>query len=593
MNPDNAKKISIPLTITVKKFSELLNLPVNVVISELMKNGILASINEPIDFETASIIAQDLGFEAEAQAETSEKEMNLEKLIEILKSEKESGDVLKKRPPIVTILGHVDHGKTTLLDTIRKTNVVAKESGGITQHINAYQVKKKGELITFIDTPGHEAFSAMRERGVSLADIAVLVVAADDGVRPQTKEVIQYLVEKKIPTVVAINKIDKPEANIQRVKQELADNGIFLEDWGGQVLYSKISAKQNIGIDELLDNILLLAEVEDFKADYKRDALGVVLESHLDPQKGPVSTILIKTGILKEGQDIIAGTSFGRVRRIEDFKGVKISQATPSTPISIIGLHSSPSSNDIIQVVTDKKTYKIKSGLAKSTFGNDGSETLTAQKIYKTIADDKIKKLNVILKSDVQGSLEAIQQILQEIKSDEVAIDFISVGVGNITESDVRMAGSSSAVIFGFNVDATPVAKRMAEASNVEIKNYKIIYELVEEIKTRLIAMLPPEIERTDLGKMKVLAIFKTGKKDMIVGGLVLSGKIANNENIEIIRNNLSVSKGKISNLQQNKINVNEVESNKECGITYIGEAKIKEGDVLVCYKEEIKKKTL
>lgn len=593
MNSNNTKKIIIPATITVKKFSDLLNLPVNIVISELMKNGILASINEPIDFETASIIAQDLGFKVETDTENSEKEISLEKLIDILKAEKESGENLKKRPPIVTILGHVDHGKTTLLDTIRKTNVVAKESGGITQHINAYQVKKKGEFITFIDTPGHEAFSAMRERGVSLADIAVLVVAADDGVRPQTKEVIQYLLDKKIPTVVAINKIDKPEANIQKVKQELSDNGIFLEDWGGQVLYSKISAKQNIGIDELLDNILLLAEMEDFKADYKRDALGIILESHLDPQKGPISSVLIKTGTLKEGQDIIAGVSFGRVRRIEDFKGARISQATPSTPISIIGLHSSPNSNDILQVITDKKAYKIKSGTVKNTSGPNSQEMLTVQKINKTIADDKIKKLNVILKSDVQGSLEAIQQILQEIKSEEVAIDFISTGVGNITESDIRLAGSSSTVVFGFNVDVTPVAKRMADASNIEIKNYKIIYELIEEIKKRLVAMLSPEIERIDLGKMKVLAIFKTGKKDMIVGGGVLSGKIVNNENIEIIRNNLSAGKGKISNLQQNKINVNEVESNKECGITYIGETKIKEGDILICYKEEIRKKFL
>lgn len=587
------KTVSIPSSITVKKFGELLGLPVNIVISELMKNGILATINEPIDFETASIIAEDLGFSAKESAEVSEKEMTLEKLIEILKKEKESGENLKKRPPIVTILGHVDHGKTTLLDAIRKTNVVAKESGGITQHINAYQVKKKGELITFIDTPGHEAFSAMRERGVSLADIAVLVVAADDGVRPQTKEVIQYLLEKKIPTVVAINKIDKPEANVQRVKQELADNGIFLEDWGGQVLYSKISAKKNIGIDGLLDNILLLDEVEDFKADPKREALGVVLESHLDPQKGPVATVLVKTGTLKEGQDIIAGKTFGRVRRIEDFKGEKISQAGPSAPISIIGLHSAPNTNDIIQVVADKKSMKSKSSGVKNIFGTENPETLNAQKIYKTIADDKIRKVNVILKSDVQGSLEAIQQILSEIKSDEVAVDYISIGVGNITESDVRLAGSSDAVIFGFNVEATPVAKRMADGMKVEIKSYKIIYELVEDIKKRLIALLPKEFERTDLGKMKVLAIFRTERGQMIVGGKVTGGKIVNESLIEVMRNDASIGKGLLKNLQQNKINVNEVASNNECGITFKGDVKIKEGDVLVSYKEEEKKKTL
>lgn len=592
MSEETAKKISLPSSITVKKFSDILGLPVNIIITELMKNGILATINEKIDFETASIIASDLGYEASEEMVEKEKGMTLEKLIEILKQEKESGENLKKRPPIVTILGHVDHGKTTLLDTIRKANVVAKEAGGITQHINAYQVKKKGQLITFVDTPGHEAFSAMRERGVSLADIAVLVVAADDGVRPQTKEVIEYLLAKKIPTVVAINKIDKPEINIQRVKQELAENGIMLEDWGGDVLYSKISAKQNIGIDELLDNILLLDEVENFRADYSRDSLGVVLESHLDPQKGPVATVLVKTGTLKEGQDIVAGETYGRVRRIEDFTGKKITQAAPSTPISLIGLHNAPNTNDIVQVVSTKSA-RIKSDETRNHRMEEKSGIFTAQKMMRTIANENIKKLNVILKSDVQGSLEAIQQILGEIKSEDVAIDYISTGVGNITESDVRLAGSAKSIVYGFNVEITPVAKRMAENAQVEVKNYKIIYELVEDIKNRLIAMLPPEIERTDLGKMKVLAIFKTGKKDMIVGGKITTGKLLNNCLLEVQRNDSVVGSGKLSNLQQNKVNVPECDANNECGITFLGETKIKEGDTLVCYKEDVKKQTL
>jgi translation initiation factor IF-2 len=586
------KKISLPSAVTVKKFSELLHLPVNIVITELMKNGILATINERIDFETASIIASDLGFEVSEEIVERQQEMTLEKLIEILKEEKESGENLKKRPPVVTILGHVDHGKTTLLDAIRKTNVAAKESGGITQHINAYQVKKKGQLITFVDTPGHEAFSAMRERGVSLADIAVLVVAADDGVRPQTKEVIEYLLAKKIPTVVAINKIDKPGINIQRVKQELAENGILLEDWGGDVLSAKISAKQNIGIDELLENILLIDEVEDFKADSSRDALGVVLESHLDPQKGPVATVLVKTGTLKEGQDIIAGETYGRVRRLEDFTGKRITEAKPSTPISLIGLHSAPNTNDIIQVIS-AKSAKAKHDEIKNLKTAEKVGTFTAQKMMKSIADESVKKLNIILKSDVQGSLEAIEQILGEIKSDEVAIDYIGTGVGNITESDVRLAGSAKSVVFGFNVEITPVAKRMAENSQVEVKIYKVIYELVEDIKNRLIDLLPPEIERTDLGKMKVLALFKTGKKDMIVGGKVTTGKLVNDSLIEVERNDSVIGNGKLGNLQENKVNVNECEMNKECGITFIGETKIKEGDTLACYKEEVKKKTL
>ena len=594
MSDKDVKKIKLPVTITVKKFSEILSLPVNILITELMKNGILATINEQIDFETASIIAQDLGYQVEEEHIEDGKQMTLEKLLELLKKEKESGENLQPRPPVVTILGHVDHGKTTLLDTIRKTNVVAKESGGITQHIKAYQVKKKGKVITFVDTPGHQAFSAMRERGVSIADIAVLVVAADDGVRPQTKEVIEYLLTKKIPTIVAINKIDKPEANIQRVKQELSENGILLEDWGGQILSAEISAKKNIGIDELLENILLLMEVEDFRTDNKRSALGIVLESHLDPQKGPVATVLVKTGTLKEGQDILAGAAFGRVRRIEDFTGKKLTEAGPSTPVSLIGLNTTSNANDILQVASSKSAAKIKSGEA-SQFRSQSEKAgqLNVQKIYKNIADEKIKKLNIVLKADVQGSLEAIQQILGEIKSDEVAIDYISIGVGNITESDVRLAQSSGAAVFGFSVEITPVAKRMAESGGVEIKAYKIIYELVDEIKKRLVDMLPPDIERIEYGKLKVLAIFKTGKKDMIVGGKVSKGKVSKGNLIEVLRNDQIIGRGKLANLQQNKVNTDEVKEGMECGITFEGDTKIKEGDALVFYKEEVKKKTL
>lgn len=583
------KKIKLPRLITVKKFGEILNLPINIVITELMKNGILANINETIDFETASIVALELGYEVSEEAAETEGKMTLEKLLEILQKEKESGENLEVRPPVVTILGHVDHGKTTLLDTIRKTSVAAKEAGGITQHISAYQVRKRGQLITFIDTPGHEAFSAMRERGVGIADIAILVVAADDGVRPQTKEVISYLLAKKVPTIVAINKIDKPEANLQKVKNELADNGIQIEEWGGQVLCSEISAKQNIGIDKLLENILLVTEVENFKADAKRNALGVVLESHLDPQKGVIATVLIKSGTLKEGQDIKAGTIFGRARRIEDFTGKKLLLAGPSTPVSLIGLPSAPSSNDILQVLDEKMSARDKA--KDSLKGMTGSAELTSKKI--DLGGEKIKKLNIVLKSDVQGSLEAIQQMLSEIKSEEVAIDYIATGVGNITESDVRLAQSSNAVVFGFNVEATGVAKRMAENANVEIKTYKIIYELLQEIKSRLSDMLAPEIVREDFGKMKVLALFKTGKKDMIVGGKVVSGKMVNNSQIEVMRNDNIIGRGKLGNLQQNKINTDEVAKDNECGITFDGETKIKEGDTLLCFKEEVKKKTL
>lgn len=586
--------VKIPRLVTVKKFSELLSLPVSKIITELLKNKILATINEEIDFETASIIAQDLGFETKEESEVAEEDhLTLEKLVEICKKETELEKNLQPRPPIVTILGHVDHGKTTLLDTLRKANVAAGEAGGITQHISAYQVKKRGQLITFIDTPGHEAFSAMRERGVSIADIAVLVVAADDGVRPQTKEVIEYLKSKKIPTVVAINKIDKPEANPMRVKQELADHGIVIEEWGGDVLAAEISAKKNIGIDKLLDNILLSAEVEDFRASAKRDGLAVVLEAHLDPQKGPIATALIKTGILKTGQDIIAGSAFGRIRKMEDYAGKTVSQAGPSTPITIIGLGSTPNVNDILQVAGTKSQARLISKETRERLAAGKKIELTKQKMIEMAAEGNVKKLNVILKADVQGSLEAIQQILSAIQSPEVALEFIELGVGNVTESDVKIAASAKAEILGFNVITTSVAKRLAEGSNVNIKTYNIIYELVEETKKMMAELLPPEIVRTDFGKMSIIAVFKTGKRDMIVGGRVIEGKIMKKCDAEVKRGGEIIGRGKITNLQQNREATEEVGSGNECGITFEGSTRIKENDIVICFKEEEKRRTL
>lgn len=583
MNNEARKTVKLPASVAVKKLAEILGIPVSKIIMELMKNKILATINEEIDFETASIIAQDLGFNTEEDVFLSDEEaITLEKLIEIGKKEKEDKKNLESRAPVVTILGHVDHGKTTLLDTIRKASVAAKEAGGITQHISAYQVKKKGKWITFVDTPGHEAFSAMRERGVSIADIAVLVVAADDGVRPQTKEVISYLKEKKMPVIVAINKVDKPEANIIKAKQELADNGILIEGWGGDVIASEVSAKKGLGIDDLLENILLINEVEDFKADFKRDGLAIILESHLDPKKGPVATALVKTGILKVGQDIRAGSASGRIRKMEDFAGRNINIAEPSMPVTIMGFGNIPKVNDVLQIVSKKASYKAKNqSNGASVRGRIESE------------DDGTKKLKIVLKTDVQGSLEAIEQILSTIKSEEVSIQFISSGVGNITESDIKIAESARATVFGFNVFSTPVANRLAEGAEIEIKTYSIIYELVEDIKKMLSDLLPVEIVRTDLGTVKVLAIFKNGKKEMIVGGRVNSGKIFKGEYLEVKREGEIIGKGKLSNLQQNKENTPEVNQGNECGVTFEGGTKIKEGDTLLCYKEEEKKRKL
>jgi len=592
-NPETKKTVKIPSLITVKKFSELLDLPVSQIITELMKNKILATINEEIDFETASIIAQDLGFETEEDLEISNSEvLTLEKLIEICKKENKSGKNLEPRPPIVTILGHVDHGKTTLLDNIRKSSVAAGEAGGITQSISAYQVKKNGQLITFIDTPGHEAFSAMRERGVSIADIAILVVAADDGVRPQTEEVISYLKEKKIPVIVAVNKIDKEGANSQKVKQELSDRGILIEEWGGKIICNEISAKKNIGIDQLLESILLTAEVEDLRADVKRDGLAVVLESHLDSHKGPVSTVLIKTGTLKTGQDITAGSAWGRIKKIEDFTGKSVNSAGPSMPATIIGLNNTPNVNDTLQVMDKKMSIRLKSKIEAEKTAVAKKE-VSKKKIYEAIDKDKVKKLDIVLKTDVQGSLEAIKQIVSSIGSKEVIVEYIKTGVGSITESDVKIAQSSNAVIFGFNTAATSVAKRMAEESDIKIKTSDVIYELVENIKSEMAQLLPPEIVRTDLGTLKVLEIFKTGKHDMIVGGKVIEGKAAKKCGIEIKRDKEIIGKGMLSNLQQNKANAEEVKQGNECGITFEGKTKIEKGDTLIFYAEEEKKRKL
>lgn len=588
------KVIKVPFRVTVGDLAKRLEVSVAEVIKQLMADGIMAGINEVIDFETATIIANEMGFETELDQSATQEVLTLEKLDEILKLEKENQRGLESRPPVVTILGHVDHGKTTLLDALKKTHVAEKEAGGITQHINAYQIKYKNRLATFIDTPGHEAFQAMRERGASLADIAILVVAADDGVKPQTAEVIKFILEKKIPTVVAINKIDKPAANVNKVKQELAENGLLVEGYGGQVPVNEISAKQKIGLEGLLETILLMADVEDFKADPYRAALGVVLEAHKDPRKGPVATVLIKTGTLFKGQDVLVGDIFGRVRNLEDYTGRSVNEASSSSPVTIVGLSTVPQTNDVLQVQPencDKKKRKLISKLKAHDSFKVGA--ISSKQMIANINEALSNKLSIILKTDVQGSLEAIQQILDTINSEEIKLDIFSVGIGDVTERDIQTAQTGKAIIYGFNVLPTSVASRMATETKVPIKTFSVIYELVESVKNDMSALLPPEIKRTDLGRLKVLAIFKNMKKGMVVGGKVMNGKIVKGENLEILRDKEIVGKGKLTQLQHNKEETAEVKEGLECGISFEGKDKIAVGDTLICYKEEALKRKI
>lgn len=583
------QKVILPSVLTVKEFSEIINKPVTEVITQLMKNGVMATINEDIDYETASIIASDFGIETEEKKEEREilKEKGIrKKILEDLATEEKSK--LKPRPPVVTVMGHVDHGKTKLLDTLRKTNVIESEAGGITQHIGAYQVKEKGKVITFLDTPGHEAFREMRKRGAKVTDIVVLVVAADDGVKPQTKEAIKYAKEANVPIIVAINKIDKPEADPQRVRKELADIKLLPEEWGGDTICVDISAKYNKNLDKLLEAILLVAEMEELKANPEAKAIGTIIESHLDPKKGPEATVLVQNGTLKLGDPVTVGDVFGTIRAMENFQGKKIDHAKPSTPVKILGLNSTPEVGDILQVEESKEAAKNKILKLKK---------VTLRKKYDLIKSKEkgegLKKLNIIIIADVQGSIEAILEALSQIESDEILLQIINYKVGKITESDVMQAASSQAIIFGFNTTITPIAEKLAKNKKVNFKIHNVIYKLVDDVKREMSKMLEPEIKLIKLGKLKVLAVFRTEKDRKIVGGKVTTGKLEKGSKVMIIRNGEKQGEGKIINLQSNKVDVDTVNQGKECGISIETNIKIKENDILESFKTEEIKKTI
>jgi len=581
-------KIQLSDTISVKDFAKRLSKSVSDTIKILMDNGFLATINEELDFDTAAIIAEDLGFEVEKEKKEKKRTADTGQfeLVEILKKlKKSSGKNLKIRPPVVTILGHVDHGKTTLLDTIRRTKVAEHESGGITQHITAYQVPIKKKIITFVDTPGHEAFHRMRARGAGIADIAIIIIAADDGVKPQTKEVLEN-VNGHLPFIVCLNKIDKSEANPDRVKGQLAEENVLVEGWGGNVPIVAISAKQNKNIDDLLETILLVADIENFKADFMAPGIGLVLESHLDKLRGPVATVIIKNGTLKKGDLIVAGRSSGRVRLLEDFQGKEIAAATPSMPVTILGFKRMPSAGRVIKVITGDKSFLKRK---KRVTGKEKSvgRTSALKRIEQSLETEKYKKLNIVIKADTKGSLEAIEQIMNNLTVEDVVVKIIRSGVGQINESDVLMSKVSNALLYGFRISASVTAKEMSDKENVKPRFFDVIYHLIEDVRQEMAKIVTVQEMRVDHGTLKVLAIFRTGKNDMIVGGRVTEGKLFKGDGLEIEREGEIIGNGKLVQLKKGKDNVGESSEGEECGINFeaVGPLpKIQVGDKIHSY---------
>lgn len=584
--PAVRQSIKLPNFIKVRDFALLLKLPVTDVIKALIQSGVMATINQEIDFDTASIVAQDLGFDVETEADTAQIEFGLGFLQETLKGEKEES--LKARPPIVAIMGHVDHGKTTLLDTIRKAKVAEGESGGITQHIGAYQIKKNGKLITFLDTPGHEAFSEMRARGANVTDIIILVVAADDGVKPQTLEVIKRAQFTNTPMIVAINKIDKPDANIIKIKQELAGVGVLTEEWGGKTIACEISAKQGKGIDNLLEMILLTAEIENFRANPHGKTVGTIIESRISQGKGATATVIIQNGLLKVGDIIAAGAAFGRIRSLEDETGKKLKEAGPSAPAQISGFSEVPQAGDILQTLDSLDTAK---SIALTTQRKNQSHRAAGKQAI--VGDLANKTLNLIIKTDVGGSLEAIKQSIAKLKNDEVKISILQEGVGEINENDVLLASNTKSTIIGFHTKVNPKAENLARQKKVTIDSYDVIYELIEDITSAVIKMFTPELEKTTLGHAKILAIFRTEKGEMIIGGKVEDGELKRQSHIMISRAGAELGRADILELQQSKVAAKFINAGEEFGIKLKTHVKIQVGDVLESFEEKIKQKTL
>ncbi|HWO73747.1 MAG TPA: translation initiation factor IF-2 [Dehalococcoidia bacterium] len=587
----DSREVRLPQALTVKELADLLKVSPVEIIKELMKNGVMASINQVIDYDTAAIVASDFGFEPVEQESGDVADVQVERAARAPASEEpEDPTKLKPRPPVVTILGHVDHGKTSLLDAIRKTNVTAQEAGGITQHIGAYQVEVNGQKITFLDTPGHEAFTAMRARGAQVTDIAVLVVAADDGVMPQTVEAINHARAAGVPLIVAVNKIDLEGADPNRVLQQLTQHDVVVEQFGGDVPAVPVSARTGEGLSDLLENILLVAEIQDLKADPDRPASGAVIEAELTSNRGPVATLLVQRGTLRIGDVIIAGDSTGKIRAMFDEHGRSVKEATPSTPVKVLGLHQVPLAGDLFTVVKDERAAREQveeRRRAREAALASEAHPINLDTLFGEVTSGAVRDLNIILKTDVQGSIDPIRHSLERLSTDEVRVKIIHSGSGTITESDVMLAVASRGIVIGFNTRPDTGAKRLAETEKIEIRQYNVIYNLIEDVEKALKGMLEPVYNDVVDGHAEVRQIFRISRQGNIAGSFVLDGSILRNDFVRVLRGGQQIAETRCASLKRFQEDVREVQSGYECGIALEGFDAFQEGDILEFFHRE------
>lgn len=589
--------IELEGTIVVKDLAEKLKKPATEVIKALIFEGVMANMNQEIDFNIAEKVIEKFGSFAVLKEAEAGKLAAEEVYAESIEDSEENEENEEKRPPIVTVMGHVDHGKTSLLDAIKHSKVTSTEAGGITQHIGAYTVDVNGEKVTFLDTPGHEAFTAMRARGAQITDIVILVVAADDGIMPQTVEAINHCKAAKVPMIVAINKMDRPAANPDKVKQELTEHGLLSEDWGGDTICVPVSAHTREGLDTLLEMVILTSEMLELNANPKRNAKGTVIEAKLDKGRGPLATLLVQNGTLSTGDSIIVGTTYGRIRAMLDDKGKKIKAAGPSIPVEVLGLSEVPAAGDRFIVVKDEKTARNMAESRKEKIRQENfqsSNRVSMENLYNQIQEGKVKELSVIVKADVQGSVEAIRQSIEKLSTDNVKVRVIHGGVGAITETDVSLAYASNAIIIGFNVRPDNNAIAVGERDNVEIKTYRIIYNALDDIKAAMMGMLEPEYKEVILGRVEVRAVYKISNVGTIAGCYVLNGKITRNSSVRVLRQGIVIFESTLASLKRFKDDVKEAAAGFECGLSVEKFNDIKEGDIIEAYTmEEIKPKQI